>query len=40
VVEVAAGGEWLSVIRDFPFRGDTFIAWGDPKQLQTARLKK
>jgi hypothetical protein len=30
----------LGYPRLFHSGSDTFIAWGDPKQLQTARLKK
>lgn len=41
VVEVAAGGRMgLGYPRLFHSGGDNFIAWGDSKQLQTARLKK
>ena len=41
VVQVAEGGRMgLGYPRLLHSGGDTFIAWGDPKQLQTARLKK
>ena len=41
VVQVAEGGRMgLGYPRLFHSGGDTFVAWGDPKQLQTARLKK
>jgi hypothetical protein len=41
VLQVAEGGRMaLGYPRLFHSGSDTFIAWGDPKQLQTARLKK
>lgn len=41
VVQVAEGGRMgLGYPRLFHSGADTFVAWGDPKQLQTARLKK
>jgi len=41
VMQVAEGGRMgLGYPRLFHSGGDTFIAWGDPKRLQTARLKK
>jgi len=41
VTEIAAGGRMgLGYPRLFHSAGDTFITWGDPKQPQTARLKK
>lgn len=40
VTQVAEGGRMgLGYPRLFHSGADTFIAWGDPKQLQTARLK-
>ena len=41
VLQVAEGGRMaLGYPRLFHSGADTFIAWGDPKQLQTARLKR
>jgi hypothetical protein len=41
VVQVAEGGRMgLGYPRLFHSGGDTFITWGDPKQVQTARLTK
>jgi hypothetical protein len=41
VVQVAEGGRMgLGYPRLFHSGGDTFITWGDAKQVQTARLKK
>lgn len=41
VLQVAEGGRMaLGYPRLFHSGADTFIAWGDPKQLQTARLQK
>ena len=41
VLQVAEGGRMaLGYPRLFHSGADTFIAWGDPKRLQTARLKK
>jgi hypothetical protein len=41
VVQVAEGGRMaLGYPRLFHAGADTFVTWGDPKQVQTARLKK
>ena len=41
VVQIAEGGRMgLGYPRLFHSGSDTFVAWGDPKLLQTARLKK
>jgi BNR repeat-like domain len=41
VVQVSEGGRMgLGYPRLFSSGGDTLVAWGDPKQVQTARLKR